>query len=110
MVSLADLFVVESDYIEVLSEEISRQIETRVKENGDFYYGYGIFDSPDDMAHTFRTLSEDANFYIDSEGRLVFVFDEGEIAPGNTGSPSFTIPHDTVADIINREGLLGGEE
>lgn len=108
LVSLAELFDAESEYIEVLSEEIRRQIEIRVKENYDFYFGYGIFDSPEDKANAFNTLSADANFYIDADGCLVFVFDEGEIAPNSMGTPSFTVPYETIADIVKQEGLLGG--
>ena len=109
LISLADLFDAESDYIEVLSAEIRRQIETRVHENGDFYYGYKPFNSSEDMANAFQTLSADSNFYIDADGNPVFVFDKYEIAPGNTGAPSFTIPHEIFADMVNQAGLLGGE-
>ena len=106
IVELADLFETGSDSIGILSAEIRRQIEERV-EKGDFYYGYGIFTSPEDMEMAFDTLN-DPNFYIDGNRRLVIVFDEGEIAPNNMGTPTFVIPGTVVADIADEEGLLAG--
>lgn len=106
IVELADLFEDGADYIGILSAEIKQQIEERV-EKGDFYYGYGIFTSPEDKEMAFDTLNN-PNFYIDGDYRLVIVFDEGEIAPNSMGMPTFVIPQTVAAEIADEEGLLAG--
>lgn len=106
IVNLPDLFYDGADYNDILSAEIKRQIEYRV-ESGDSYYGYGIFTSPHDMEKAFKSL-HDPNFYIDENGCVVIVFDEGEIAPYNMGTPVFVIPDIAVVEIADGNGLLGG--
>lgn len=102
IVSLADLFATGADYNAVLSAEIRRQIEYRIG-SGDFYFGYGSW--ADEQG--FETL-DDPNFYIDAEGRLVIVFDEGEIAPNSMGMPVFVIPLVVTQGIAAEGGLLAG--
>ena len=47
----------------------------------------------------FTALDPDTSFYIDGEGRLVLVFDEGTVAPMYMGITEFTIPAQVVKDI-----------
>lgn len=50
------------------------------------------------------------DFYFDEEGRLVIVFEEGEIAPNNMGMPTFVIPARVTAPSAAEGGLLEGGE
>ena len=40
----------------------------------------------------FTGLTGEEDFYFDSQGQLVIVFDEYEVAPGYMGAVEFTIP------------------
>ena len=92
VLALSDLFKKNSDYIGVLTAEILKQIKDKNENMGGQFYVEG--------SHAFRRLSEDANFYIDSFDRLVIVFDEYEIAPGDMGSPQFFIHSSITEDIV----------
>ena len=50
------------------------------------------------------------DFYFDEEGRLVIVFEEGEIAPNSMGMPTFVIPARVTAPSAAEGGLLEGGE
>ena len=108
LIGLAELFEDGAAYAEALSAEIVRQIEYRVG-GGDFYYGFGMWEGE----AGFEDVRADADFYIDADtnfyiedGNLVIVFDEGEIAPGSMGAPSFTIPASVTDGIAAENSLL----
>lgn len=103
IVDLRDLFLDGSDYEKVLVDQILRQMEERVEENGDFFFGFGIWDDEPKLSEL-----KDANFYLDENHSLVIVFDEQEVAPGNMGSPSFTISYSAIENIIAENSLLKG--
>lgn len=85
---LADYFKKDSNYIDVLTEEIKRQMREQMKDGEKMYF----LDSEDGMDEwDFKELSEDADFYFDADGNLVILFDEYEVAPGYMGAVSFTI-------------------
>lgn len=105
IMELSDLFVKDSDWNERISGEILRQMEERVEQYGDFFYGFGIFA---DEPNAFKALSE-PNFYLDTNYQLVIEFAEQEIAPGNMGTVSFTIPKDILEDILKENSLLAEE-
>ena len=48
----------------------------------------------------FKSIKDDQNFYLDSNGQIVICFDEYEVAPGCMGLVQFTIDPDAVADIL----------
>ena len=87
VLELSDLFKNGSNYIELVSGEILKQMKEKNERGGNFFVGseYG--------EDAFTEISPDANFYIDSYDRLVIVFDEYEVAPGSMGSPEFIIPN-----------------
>ncbi len=91
VLALSDLFKEGSDYIEVISADILKQM----KEKNDMY-GDGYFVDGDDA---FTSIDEDANFYIDEFDRLVIIFDEYEVAPGFMGSPKFFINNKVLEEI-----------
>ena len=108
IVTFESLFRDEKEAAGAISAEISEQIGQRVEE-GDFYYGYGIFTSPVDLEMAFKTL-HGQDFYFDEEGRLVIVFEEGEIAPNSMGTPTFVIPARVTSPLAAEGGLLQGGE
>ena len=86
---LADYFKEDSNYIDVLTKEIKRQMREQMKEDDEKIYFLDSDDGLDEM--DFKKLPEDADFYFDTDGNLVVLFDEYEVAPGYMGAVSFTI-------------------
>lgn len=76
-----------TDRKEAISREIIRQMEERMQENGETYYIRS-----EEYPQGFELLSEDQDYYINEEGRLVFVFASGSIAPEEQGTVEFLIP------------------
>ena len=101
ILELSDLFKAGSDYESVLVNEILRQMEKGVTENYDSYFGFGIFDDEPRLSEL-----KDPNFYLDKNHALVIVFDENQIAPGNMGSPSFTIGYPAIESILAENSLI----
>lgn len=95
ILGLSDLFRPGSDYESVLINEILRQMEKGVTENGDFYFGFGIWDDEPKLSEL-----KEPNFYLDKNHSLVIVFDACQVAPGNMGSPSFTIEYTAIESIL----------
>ena len=48
----------------------------------------------------FDSISDAATFYINQDGNLTIVFDEGEVAPMSMGVVEFEIPADIIQDIV----------
>lgn len=95
---LADYFNADSNYIDVLTKEIKRQMREQMKDGEKTYF----LDSEDGFdAWDFKTLSEDADFYFDADGNLVILFDEYEVAPGYMGAVSFTIEQDVFKTLLS---------
>jgi len=90
---LADYFRKDSDYTGVLSKEIKKQMRQQMKNKDKVY-----FLNPEDG---FNKLSENADFYFDTNGNLVILFDEYEVAPGYMGAVSFTISPDVFQDLLS---------
>lgn len=104
ILELSSLFQPGSDYIDVISQEILRQMEERVAAGeGDYFIPGGIW-SDDEC---FQQIDADQNFYINADGYLVIVFDEYEVAPGSMGMPEFVIPTSALADILRQPTVLG---
>lgn len=87
-VHLKDLFQENSDYREVMSEEIRNQMRALMTEDEMNMYWVDNTDMPE---LNWQGLKEDQNFYFDAEGNLVIVFDEYEVAPGYMGVQEFTV-------------------
>lgn len=95
---LADYFKADSNYIDVLTKEIKRQMREQMKDGEKTYF----LDSEEGFdAWDFKTLSEDADFYFDADGNLVILFDEYEVAPGYMGAVSFTIGQDVFETLLS---------
>ena len=82
VVTLADLFRPEADYVSALSAEVLRQMKERMSQDETAAY----------FPEEFTAIDPNQNFYWNEEGALVLVFDEYTIAAGVMGMPEFTIP------------------
>ena len=80
---LADLFP--DNYLETINTEIRRQIHDRLQNDKN-----AMFFKED--AGGFKTITPDQNFYINSDGKVVIVFEKYEIAPGCMGRLDFALP------------------
>jgi len=89
IVELKDLFKDDSDWASVLNTEILNQMQE--KQNLD----EGIMYFPED----FTGVTDDQDYYFNSDGELVIPFDEYEIAPGAMGCPEFVIPQELIQDM-----------
>ena len=92
VVILKDLFREDADYVTVLSDEVRRQMEERMAENTEASY----------FPEEFTAIGPEQNFYFNTDGDLVLVFDEYTIAPGSMGMPEFTIPSDVYETLLKK--------
>lgn len=95
ILSLGDLFRADSSYLDVLTENVQEQMQQRM--DADENVHYWLHDEIEEW--NFTKLSPDASFYVNEDGQLVIVFNEGEVAPMYMGVVEFTIPFDVTADI-----------
>lgn len=95
MISLADLFETGSDYRNLISEEIKRQMREQMAKDEEVVY-YLDSEMPIDE---FQQIKEEQNFYFNAEGNLVIVFDEYEVAPGYMGTQEFIIGNEVIGQI-----------
>lgn len=99
VILLKDLFTEDSDYINILTEEIKRQMRDQMSaQEGAVYF----LDQGMGPEFEFTRLSENVNFYFDRDGQLTIVFDEYEVGPGTMGTPEFTIPESITDNIMKK--------
>ncbi len=96
LLTLSDLFQADSDYISVLTQSIQRQMKERMEADESLTYWV----DSDIPAMDFTQLDPNATFYINEDGQLVIVFDEGDVAPMYMGVVEFSIDKQDIADII----------
>lgn len=89
---LKDLFRKNSNYVDVLSKIVTKNINADKKNNESMYF--------DD---TFKSISDNQYFYVD-ENNLYLYFYPYDIAPYAAGFPEFKIPFNSIGSIINIEG------
>lgn len=88
-ITLPSLFVDES-YLDVISDNIREQMQERMDADEGVIYWIDEFEG----------ISENQQFYITKEGKLVISFDEYAVAPGYMGVVEFTIPTEVIQDIL----------
>lgn len=91
ILSLSDLFKDKTDYLDLISRDILKQMAHQIQTDDNISYFIGDGWSDDE---TFKQIKPDQNFYITTDGHLVIAFDEYEAAPGYMGMPEFTISDD----------------
>lgn len=98
LITLPSLFK-DTSYVDVISENIKEQmIEQNKADEGKNYWVDGI--ENEGITEMFEKISDEQNFYITSEGKLVISFDKYEVAPGYMGIVEFEIPTDAISDIL----------
>lgn len=100
MVQLKDIFKEGTKYLQALTEEIKNQMRQRMAEDDQEMY---FIDDEDMPEINWKGLTEDANFYINKKGNLVFVFDKYEVAPGYMGACEFEIPQGVISGMVKGE-------
>lgn len=105
VLSLADLFQSEANYVFPISREIKAQMAERINAGeGQYFLSGGMWPEED----CFQSIDpEEQDFYINDNGQLVIAFDEYEVAPGSMGAPEFTIPADVLGGILAQPPVLG---
>lgn len=87
-VQIGDLFQKDSNYNELISENIREQMRAAMEADEGKVYWVDYMDVPE---WNWQGLKEDQNFYFDKEENLVVVFDEYEVAPGYMGAQEFVV-------------------
>lgn len=101
LINLSGIFKEGVNYIDPISENIREQMKEQMAADENVTYW---LDS-DISEWDFKSITADTTFYINEEGRLVIVFDEGEVAPMSMGSVEFTIPTEVIQDIV-QDGFI----
>lgn len=89
-IHLADLFKDGSDYKDVLVKYVQSQIAADTE---------NTYFSSSQLDHPLAYYLTDDSFYLDQDGHLVIVFNEGDIGPMSSGTLTFTIPDEVIASI-----------
>lgn len=93
-VTLDDVFLPNSNYLQVISEYCKTQLSTRdIGFEGDFQQG--VNPTPENYR----------NWNVSGDG-LVITFDEYQVAPYAAGPQTVTIPFADLASVINPQGAL----
>ncbi len=96
VITLPSLFKDDS-YIGVISESIKEQMHQQQDEGeGMVYFIKG--EAFEDEG--FDQIDAEQIFYIDADSKLVIVFDEYEVAPGFMGIVRFSVPTETIQDVL----------
>lgn len=89
ILKLRDLFQNGANYVTPINSYISKEIQ---KSPQDYF--------TDEDGNEFKTIAKDQNFYINKDGKLLIVFDEGSIAPAYKGGSEFIIPTNLISTIL----------
>lgn len=92
VITLPSLFTSEA-YIEVISEEIKKQMKQNMANDENLIYWL-------DDVESFTTINRDQPFFINEDNHLIISFDEYEVAPGYMGVVQFEIPTEIIDEIL----------
>ena len=93
--ALKDLFQKDSDYITLISENISEQMKAQMAEDENIIYWVDS-DMPE---WDFKEITDETGFYLNEKGELVICFNEGDVAPMYMGCVEFIIPKEILSSI-----------
>lgn len=96
ILELKDIFKKDSNYINIISEDIKRQMKEQMDNDESKVY----FLNEDIPTGNFEKIDENQNFYFNKDNNLVICFDEYEVAPGYMGTVEFIILKDVIKDIL----------
>lgn len=83
-----DIFKEESDYVDIINDEIKKQIDEK--------------DITQDFLCPFETISSDQKFYVEDDNLVIF-FDLYEYTPYAFGFPEFRIPLSLLGNVLSEE-------
>lgn len=96
MINLSGLFKENTNFIDPISANIKEQMkEQMAADEGVIYW----LDS-DVPEWDFQSITADSTFYINADGKLVIVFNEGDVGPMSMSSVEFVIPTEVIQDIV----------
>lgn len=101
---LKDFFKSGSDYQGVISKEILAKMQAEMKKDDSRVY-YVEGSNAEDGTY-FNKIAKDQSFYINQNGKLTIVFDQGDIAPNNMGICKFVIGKQAMKDILKTNVAL----
>lgn len=93
--TLDDLFVPNSNYLQVLSDISKTDLTSR-----NIGFEEGFQQGADPLPGNYR------NWNISNEGFLVITFDEGQVSAYAAGPQTVTIPFSSLTQVINAQGAL----
>lgn len=100
-ITLKNLFKKDSNYVNILSNDIKKQMREQMKADENISY---FIDSEDMDELDFKKIKENQNFYVNKNKQLVLVFDKYEVAPGYMGQVEFTIDSSVWKDSLSSLG------
>lgn len=92
VITLPSLFTSEA-YVEVISEEIKKQMKQNMANDENLIYWL-------DDVESFTTINRDQPFFINEDNHLIISFDEYKVAPGYMGVVQFEIPTEIIDEIL----------
>lgn len=92
LITLPSLFK-DKSYVQIITQNISKQMKEQMLSEPDEYYYFTGDDG-------FTKIKEDQQFYINTNHKLVIVFDKYTVAPGSMGVVEFTIPTEILTPIL----------
>ena len=98
IITLTDLFA-SDDFKESISNEIKRQMISRMAENESVVYW--VNEEIEDF--NFKTIEGNQEFYFSKDKNIVIVFDKYEVAPGAMGTPEFEIDKEIYKMFLKEE-------
>lgn len=93
---LSDLFEEDSEYLQLISENIKEQMRQQMEEDPNVSCWVDEEEIPE---WNFEEITEDVNFYLNKDENIVICFDEGEVAPMYMGCVEFEIPAEVTEGI-----------
>ncbi|MEG0855355.1 MAG: DUF3298 domain-containing protein [Terrisporobacter sp.] len=81
-------------YVNIISENITKQMRERTKDNKEDVYWIG------NEINIFKQIKKDQGFYINNKNELVICFDKYEVAPGSSGLVEFIIPNEITEKLM----------
>ncbi len=94
---LKDVFKESSDYVTLISDNIKEQMAGQMAKDENLTYFYNMEEVEE---WNFEAIKPDQNFYFNTKGEVVIVFDKYEVAPGYMGEVEFTIPGEITNDAM----------
>lgn len=94
-VLLEDFFVEGADYVTPISENIKLQMEEQMAADENVYYW--LHDEMEEF--NFKKIAQDQSFYLNENGEVVIIFNEGDVAPMYMGVVEFVIPQEVIGYI-----------